>query len=1290
MRNIINSTQIDQFFNSTRRDAQELLPHLLRKLVFATLDSESLVRCKIPVGDDIGRQGYDGTIEAIQGNSFMPTGLSLWEMGTGDPKSKAQQDYNERTRNPREIDPANSCFIFVTPHKWEGKDSWAQKKQKQGVWKSVRVLDNVDLEAWLETAPAIARWFAQQIGIPVDSFRDIDLFLDELCTQYGGVKIPDDLIIGGRDDTLSKLSDWIKSDSNEIVIQGESVEEAAVFIAAAIRKLPNEQSQQISAQTLFVDQQKAIDFLASCRSQHFVVPLNHEVYKRTKALKLQYIRLMIPLTALRGYFTKGGDNVIKLGPVHRRPCCEILKNMGVPSNKADRITSESKGSLWALLLLLGGWQDETLPWMSGEAALELIPLMLAGQWSVDNKNDHNVIEKLSGNKYKDIEQTMARWKAPSGPLIRRGTIWDWLAWDFAWNHLASEISDAQIERFTKAAKEVLTTPDPRFELSADKRWAATIYGKVHPYSEALRSGLIGSIVQVAIHNNSVLSCSGQAIADSLVRSLLIGQNDIFPTDTWLSVSSWLPDLAEASPSVFLEACDKLVKNKDAIEKVFEEGDVLLSSSEHTHLLWALERLAWSTEFLTRVTLILGELSSLDPGGKLVNRPINSLKEIFLPWHPHTTASVQHRLDAIDVLYRERPDIAWNLSCSLLPSVHDIPSPTAEPRWRDWKTTDSLKTTLGEYWIFVRELVTRMIEWAGNSGERWSSLIESYNTLRRQHPELGGNLLIAIINLDPQTFSEAGKIVMSEKFREILTRHKIFQDAEWSMGEENLSIFEELYSKFRPADIIKRYSWLFDSWPKVPISMHVDYKEEQEYVQKERFNALDAIYKTKGIEGLFTLAGSAQSPYNVGLSASQVDMNQPDEVRLLRHCLGASIENSEQLCYLQMGLGFVIGRYQRDGIGWVKNIISQDDIEWDDNKYVNLAKGLPADQQTWDLMKKWGDNIPQIYWKNITAHSISPYEGSAEYAITQLFEAGRPYAALNLASFSIRSSKSEKDKTTLPKELIIKLLEEAPKHDPRKEKDVAFSSLSYDISELLDILEAKGTEQSKLVQLEWTWMPALEHSKRGLKALQHALNNDPKLFIDILKLVYRCKNEKPRDYSDQEKARAEQASRLLRQWKTVPGLLGEHIEEEKDNGDISFSEGQVDSEKLSTWVNEARRLADECDRLDICDFKIGHVLAYTPYDLKGHWPCETVCNLIEKLASSKLEHGIEAGVYNKRGVHARAKGGTQERELAAKFHGYAQQVCSRWPRTAAMLNRIADGYELEARHFDEEDAFEEFE
>jgi hypothetical protein len=86
----------------------------------------------------------------------------------------------------------------------------------------------------------------------------------------------------------------------------------------------------------------------------------------------------------------------------------------------------------------------------------------------------------------------------------------------------------------------------------------------------------------------------------------------------------------------------------------------------------------------------------------------------------------------------------------------------------------------------------------------------------------------------------------------------------------------------------------------------------------------------------------------------------------------------------------------------------------------------------------------------------------------------------------------------------------------------------------------------------------------------------------------------------------------------------------------------------------------------------------------------VRNLIESLRSEELERGLSVGVYNKRGVHAREPGGNQERRLAQQFREYARRVEGKWPRTALMLDGIAQGYESEAKREDERAAFEEFE
>lgn len=225
----------------------------------------------------------------------------------------------------------------------------------------------------------------------------------------------------------------------------------------------------------------------------------------------------------------------------------------------------------------------------------------------------------------------------------------------------------------------------------------------------------------------------------------------------------------------------------------------------------------------------------------------------------------------------------------------------------------------------------------------------------------------------------------------------------------------------------------------------------------------------------------------------------------------------------------------------------------------------------------------------------------------------------------------------------------------------------------------------LAQLEWVWMPALRHSKRGLKALTHFLLKDPKLFIDLLKLVYRAKNEKSKEVSEEEQARACQAYDLLKEIKTIPGLKLLEVQVEGKDPKID-----VNGSALGQWVDEVRKSADECDRIDVCDSIVGQILAHSPVGLDGAWPCEPVRDLIEQLKSNKLENGIEVGVYNKRGVVCRAKGGGQERVIANRYNDYAEIVQSKWHRTANILRSIAKTYEREAKHYDERDAFEEFE
>jgi len=84
-----------------------------------------------------------------------------------------------------------------------------------------------------------------------------------------------------------------------------------------------------------------------------------------------------------------------------------------------------------------------------------------------------------------------------------------------------------------------------------------------------------------------------------------------------------------------------------------------------------------------------------------------------------------------------------------------------------------------------------------------------------------------------------------------------------------------------------------------------------------------------------------------------------------------------------------------------------------------------------------------------------------------------------------------------------------------------------------------------------------------------------------------------------------------------------------------------------------------------------------------WPCEPVCEALEKMASTDVAEGFRLGVYNARGVHWRGEGGNQERELAARYRNWAQKLGPEYPFVGSVLEGIVASYDYDARLQDSE-------
>lgn len=218
-------------------------------------------------------------------------------------------------------------------------------------------------------------------------------------------------------------------------------------------------------------------------------------------------------------------------------------------------------------------------------------------------------------------------------------------------------------------------------------------------------------------------------------------------------------------------------------------------------------------------------------------------------------------------------------------------------------------------------------------------------------------------------------------------------------------------------------------------------------------------------------------------------------------------------------------------------------------------------------------------------------------------------------------------------------------------------------------QARDIEEARIARIEWGFSVLLSH-ERPFTVLHRELSRNPEFFAELLSILFRQENEETIESSEVDQNRATAAYHVLGSWKQLPGMGGS---------------GTVDDTALDTWVTKALSITAERGRPTRGAHYVGETLSHGPHGIDGAWPHEAVRDVIEKAENPEVDEGFELGVLNSRGVVSRGlnEGGKQERELATKFAGWAAQLSDRWPRTSALLRRVATRYESEAQHEDAE-------
>ncbi len=1258
----ITAQDIVYWADTSPRRAQELLPLLIQRLVLASTDCSSL---HFPNGESISKKGWDGTSFVETGNPFVPSGKCVWELST-DKKigSKANNDYKKRTDDSKGEEKNSTTFMFATFRLWPNKSQWEKKKKADIKWKDVKAFDADDLKAWIELCPAVHRWFAKILGKRPSGVLDVEQAWDSwsLVTSPASTT---NLVIAGRDKEAKEIINQLQAQPKVIRIRSESREESYAFALAVMQHCL-----ELQSRCLIIHRESEWEAVVYSKNSLILLPQYDNPGNIGLAVQ-QGHHVIIPQSRTEGV----QQDVIDIGLAVKSKLVEALTSMGLAEDDAKTVVRSCRGYLKPLRrhARLNPHEKHMPAWEKSENATSVITVLLAGGWSADNQDDCLEIAELSGLDYGEFEQKLyAILSSCDDPSIRRvGNVWQIFSRHDAWALLSKYINPVLLKRFCDVTKKVLRELDPRFEISPDERWMANIKGKKTNCSGTLRQGLTESIAILGGYGDQdCQAMQGESIQDRisiLVRDILVEGMSGW---RWWSLSGELPLLGEAAPEIFLDAVEEGLEgdNPALMELFVEEGT--FGGCSHSGLLWALEGISWNLQYLSRVVLILGKLSRLDPGGTYANRPFNSLKEIFLGWKPQTKASLEERIRIFSNLMKSGQDVCWKLLLALLPNRGgDISTQIHKPYFRNWTDGWEESVTKKDYYehiLAVSQLCLTYVE--EEPDKRWPDFIEEIPSLPNEPFEKALDLLN---KKNKQDFSATTAIQVCNKLRDIISSHRKYAKAEWALPKETIGRLLEIQERFIPDDVAVKYQYLFDNHTfdlVEPEAEEEDFNLQQQLVDERRIGALHAIWKELNIEGIKQLIKETKSPWDVGRLLANTKFTKDIDAQVLDWLNG----NDESL--LLAAQAYVNSKYFANR-GWLETIYADYKDKWEIKKWNNFCVRLPFIKDTFELIKKFPREVFDHYWQNVTGCYIQKDDVSyVSWTIQELLKHNRPFAAIDAAMMALHSAAKE---TGVDSELLATALEQAATSSSTEKPS---SHIGYEITEAIKYLQANGDITTKrLASIEWMYIPMFSHRNVKPKTLIKDILEDPTFFVYLIRLIYKAEpvieNEFPEISKEQTSRLVQNAWRLLGLIHNIPGQDGP---------------GGINKNVLLEWVTKVREECKQYNRADIGDHQIGQLLSHAPTGVDGIWPHEAVREILEKDGTQEIAVGIEIGRYNQRGMTSRAlgTGGDLERKIVAEYEESANKISLDWPKTANLLRGMAGKYKRDAKRWDDEEKLED--
>lgn len=1252
---LISATDLIDWANT--KDSQQYLPHLIRKLIFAYSNS---IKCiYIPVGDSTFEPGFDGIVEQYDDIISIPLGLSIWECGTDARcKSKAESDYKKRSeQTDLSINRSDSTFVFVTPRRFPTKNKWIENKKKDMLWKDICVIEANTLELLLENNPAVSIWFAREhLGKNISlAIYSLDSYWNEIAfsNKINKPMLPD-VFLAGREAEVINLCKLLDSSnvSNVIFIKSNSIDESIAFIYGALNSGHSEKRDEQLAKCIVVKTENDFKEIINANiPQIILIRFNIENNGLINSSTAKKHIILVPCDD-QATITPECQNIINLGIIDNRKFINKLEESGF-SKKDSLFLARQSAFQFSIFRRHAGMQMISPEW--GEKQNNyvcLLPLLLVGAWDNNSAGDKELLSEISKQDYNDYLTSLNGLKYISdAPVFQIGSYYRASSSYDLWANLAKYVTSETLLLFRQTVLKICNEIDPALELDPDKRFMASMFNKSLKYSSAIKAGILETLLIISKNGDSfngiLFNGGAQNWCDFLIAEILNCASKEF----WQSNYSYLQVFAEISPSSFLKAIKDSLKDPDMPIMVLFNN---LESSwfvpkYHCNLLWALEGIAFLPAYLSQSCSLLVDLCKLDPGVKMVNKPINSLVNIFNPRLPQNSSTFEDMFEVIIASVSNRnSEVAWKLCMdSLHFLVHGVSiSPNYRPKWTqilDPHDRIIMNNELAEYIDNIFDLLLTSTNLTEKKLAKLLEISTKYDIARF-------NKVALFIEKNTENINHTESLIY-KKIRRIINLNLEHPDAEWALQVKYIKKLENLKAVLYPKDLLTQAVFNFENTHLLVINDHTR-AADTEIVQN--------LYLKNGLDGIIALIKHVSRIYDLPLACKDL-IKSKKEWKILYKLLESKDKN--ELIFIQT----LIYQMSIDkSAKWLKNQFNKiltADINLEGQ--ANFLLSLQNSNVVYVFIDSLDMGLQELFWQKVNI-GINNDINLRVYLIHKLVSVGRYFAILRSFSFAISDIKSD---------IILKILYLAGTQDAL-DKELLDRHMIYMIFSELD--KRNDFKKDQLVQLEWLFLPILcaVGSTRTPKLLHDEMAKSPSLFMDAVCAVYKSDNEEINmaeagSAQENSKDMAYTALALLESWKVIPGTIESHCETQLvKNYDINY-------ELLIEWITIVREIALAKGRSAIVDILIGKVFANSPKD-NGLWPHKSICKVIDEIDSDYIAEGIITGVHNKRGVHV-VDDGDSELKFKDQYIRFADGIKNTYPLVAEILRKIANNFLQQANY-----------